>query len=184
MKHNNASGADNQQERLKTIGWIVGFVDGEGCFSVSIFRNATAKTKTGWQVFSEFVVSQGESSRNSLEKIKRHFRCGYIIVNKRKDNHHEHMLKYCVRSIGDLRTKIIPFFDKHKLITRKYKDFKIFKKIVNLIYQRKHLSEKGMIKIAQLISTMNRKKRPKFLESSETIRRTLSEAERRIERKI
>ena len=163
--------ADNQQESLKTIGWIVGFVDGEGCFSVSIFRNPTAKTKTGWQIFSEFVVSQGESSRKSLNKIMRYFKCGYIIVNKRKDNHHEHMLKYCVRSINDLREKIIPFFDKHQLVTRKNKDFKIFKKIVNLIYQQKHLSKNGMIRIARLISTMNRKKYPKFLESSETIRR-------------
>jgi hypothetical protein len=27
-----SSAADNQQERLIKIGWIVGFVDGEGCF--------------------------------------------------------------------------------------------------------------------------------------------------------
>ena len=26
----NMLGADNQQERLRTVGWIVGFVDGEG----------------------------------------------------------------------------------------------------------------------------------------------------------
>ena len=49
----NVSVADNQQERLDAE-WIVGFVDGEGCFSVSFFRNKT--TKFGWQVFPEFVV--------------------------------------------------------------------------------------------------------------------------------
>src|SRR6059058_6284304 len=36
-----------------TVGWIVGFVDGEGCFSVTIQKTTTA---TGWQVFPEFVV--------------------------------------------------------------------------------------------------------------------------------
>ncbi len=39
MPRNSAYSADNQQERLKTIGWIVGYVDGEGCFSVSVCRN-------------------------------------------------------------------------------------------------------------------------------------------------
>jgi hypothetical protein len=28
--------ADNQQERL--IGWITGFVDGEGCFSIGFVK--------------------------------------------------------------------------------------------------------------------------------------------------
>ena len=50
--------ADNQQERLLKIGWIVGFTDGEGCFSLSIFRNKTSKL--GWQVFPEFVITQGK----------------------------------------------------------------------------------------------------------------------------
>src|SRR5882762_1406842 len=59
----NMLGADNQQERLKAIGWIVGFVDGEGCFSVTI---QIATTSTGWQVFPEFVVTQGEKSLSTL----------------------------------------------------------------------------------------------------------------------
>ena len=43
----NASSADNQQERPEINGWIVGFTDGEGCFSVSIIRNKTSSL--GWQ---------------------------------------------------------------------------------------------------------------------------------------
>ena len=34
----NPDGAENQQERLIQQGWVVGFVDGEGCFSVSFVR--------------------------------------------------------------------------------------------------------------------------------------------------
>ena len=55
----NMLGADNQQERLRTVGWIVGFVDGEGCFSVTIQKATTA---TGWQVFPEFVVLKGRKA--------------------------------------------------------------------------------------------------------------------------
>jgi hypothetical protein len=174
MPSNKASGADNQQERLKIIGWITGFVDGEGCFSVSIFRNPKAKTKLGWQVFPEFVVSQGEKSRDSLELIMKYFNCGSLITNKRKDNHHENMLKYCVRSIADLNQKIIPFFEENKLKTYKKNDFMVFKKIVRLVFNKKHLSQKGLEKIGLLISTMNRRKYPKFLESSETKRQSVT----------
>ena len=174
MQSNKALGADNPQARPETIGWITGFVDGEGCFSVSIFRNPKAQTKLGWQVFPEFVVSQGEKSLASLELIKKYFGSGYIIRNNRHDNHHEAMMKYCVRSIADLKEKIIPFFDQHQLKTYKRNDFKVFKKIVQIIFDKKHLSQKGLERIARLIGTMNRKKYPKFLESSETIRRTSS----------
>ncbi len=45
MPSENVYGTDNQQERLKIIGWIVGFVDGEGCFSVSFIKNPTTRSK-------------------------------------------------------------------------------------------------------------------------------------------
>ena len=169
---NNASRAGNQQERLRLEGWITGFVDGEGCFTVSIIRNRSVTTKQGWQVFPEFVVSQGEKSRAALEKIERFFKCGYINLNTRRDNHHEQMLKYCVRSIHELNEKIIPFFERNKLKTYKQKDFQVFQKIIKLMIQRKHLSEKGLSRITSLIHTMNRRKYIQVLKSSETIRQT------------
>jgi hypothetical protein len=64
----NVTRADDQQERLELANWIVGFVDGEGCFSVSIFKNRTSKS--GFQVMPEFVVTQGHKSLHVLEEIK------------------------------------------------------------------------------------------------------------------
>src|SRR3989338_814020 len=109
--------ADNQQERLLKIGWIVGFVDGEGCFSVSIFRNHTSKL--GWQVFPEFVVTQGKKSLQALEEIKDFFGCGVILLNRRRDNHKEDLYRFAVRNLSDLTHLIIPFFQKHPLRTAK-----------------------------------------------------------------
>jgi len=161
---------DNQQERLKTIGWIVGYVDGEGCFSVSMFRNKS--TRHGWQVFPEFVVTQGEKSLNSLKMIQNFFGCGRTFVNRRYDNHKENLYRYCVRSIKDLNEKIIPFFRKNRLKTEKKKDFEMFVSIIELMLKQEHFDLKGLKKIANLIQEMNRKIPSKFLESSETIRRT------------
>jgi hypothetical protein len=161
---------DNQQERLKIIGWIVGYVDGEGCFSVSMFRNKT--TRYGWQVFPEFVVTQGEKSLKSLKFIRNFFGCGKIFINRRYDNHKEDIYRYCVRSIKDLDEKIIPFFKENNLKTEKKKDFEMFAKIVSLMLEQKHFSLKGLKRIANLIQKINRKMPSRFLESSETIRRS------------
>ena len=172
MPSNKASGADNQQERLKTIGWITGFVDGEGCFTVSITNFNVSKP--WYQVFPEFVVTQSESSVKALERIKEYFQCGQIHRNKRKDGRQEDLMKYCVRSISDLQNKIIPFFEENKLATHKHNDFLIFRKIIKLMAKKHHLKKTGLVKIVHLMGTMNnRKKNPKFLESSETIRRIL-----------
>ena len=114
---------DNQQERLNPW-WIVGFVDGEGCFSVSRFRNKTCSS--GYQTLFEFVVTQSENSRQAMEAIKDHFNCGHIYINHRYDNHHQHLLRYCVRKKEDLQKIIIPFFQKYPLQSAKKHQFEVF----------------------------------------------------------
>jgi hypothetical protein len=155
------SSADNQQERLKTTGWVVGFVDGEGCFSVSI--NRSPATKLGWQVVPEFVVTQGEKSLVSLQTLQDFFECGNIFVNHRSDNHKEHLYRYCVRALDDLRTKIVPFFWENPLRTSKHEDFKKFVQVLDLMEQGCHLTEEGIAEIAKIAETMNRKKPSRFL---------------------
>ncbi|MBI3685091.1 LAGLIDADG family homing endonuclease [Candidatus Azambacteria bacterium] len=163
---NNASHAGNQQERLIMIGWIVGFVDAEGCFSINFIkqpdrqeRNRMRKGyKTGYQVAYEFAVVQGAKSLKSLEKIRDFFGIGNIYINKRYDNHKEHLYRYCVRKRDDLRNVIVPFFKEHKLQTSKRYDFDQFVRCLNLIEKGEHLTKNGLIKIARITETMNHKK--------------------------
>jgi hypothetical protein len=164
----NVLGADNQQERLEIESWITGFTDGEGCFSVSFIKNKTSKT--GWQIFPEFVITQGEKSLPALKIFKKYFCSGNIYVNKRYDNHNENLYRYCIRSIGELNEKVIPFFKKHQLQTYKKNDFMIFAKIVKMMSEQKHFTTKGAIIIAKLVEKMNRKKASRFLKSPETTR--------------
>jgi hypothetical protein len=156
MSSNKAIGADNQQERLRTAQWIVGFVDGEGCFTVSIIKNST--TKFGKQIFPEFVVTQGKKSLSALKEIEKYFGCGSVILNKRYDNHNEHLYRYCVRSLKDLNKKIIPLFRKYPLRTSKKNDFLIFEKVVEMMIRKEHLKKSGWNKVLKMASQMNRKK--------------------------
>ena len=153
MPGENSTRAGNQQERL--IGWIVGFVDGEGCFTVSIFRNAT--TKTGWQVFPEFVVTQGARSRHVLHELRDYFGCGHISVNHRHDNHNAPLYRYCVRSMVHLRDRIVPFFERNSLRTAKIEDFRIFCKVLKRMERGAHLHPSGINEIAEMVEHMNRK---------------------------
>ena len=171
MPSKKAFSADNQQERQDYyFGWVVGFVDGEGYFSVGVFRNRILKN--GWQVFPEFVVTQGEKSLFALEELQKFFGCGKIFINKRYDNHREPLYRYCVRSTKDVREKIIPFFKKYPLRTAKRNDFGRFVKIISMMEQKIHLSKAGMKKIAKIVEQMNRRKSSRYLESSETLRQT------------
>src|SRR4051794_14496149 len=101
MGSENPSGADNQQERLLTNDWLVGFVDGEGCFSCPIYRSPT--TSLGWQVQPAFVVVQGASSKDVLDRMLSFFGCGRVNVNRRRDNHREDLYRFVVRRFVDLR---------------------------------------------------------------------------------
>ena len=158
----NSFGADNQQERLIKIGWIIGFVDGEGCFSIGIVRQASRKSrkgyKIGYQVFHEFAVTQGEKSIACLHELSEFFGVGAVYVNKRYDNHKEHLYRYVVRKREDLQTVVIPFFEKYPLRTSKQSDFQKFVKCLRIVEKDLHLSREGLISILEIAQTMNRQK--------------------------
>lgn len=168
MSSENLSGAVNQQERPGFEQWVVGFVDGEGCFSISVVKNAGCRL--GWQVQHEFSVSQAEPSRAILNELIEFFGCGAVIENNRYDNHHYRMLRYSVKRRYDLTERIIPFFEAQPLLTAKRADFEAFRTVTSMMMQGRHLTREGLAAIAEITQTMNRKQRSRYLESSETIR--------------
>jgi hypothetical protein len=168
MVGDNVSGAANQQERPLTAQWVVGFVDGEGCFSVPIFRNGSCRL--GWQFQPEFAVVQGARSVHVLRGLESFFGCGSVDVNRRHDNHREDVWRYHVRRFSELSNRIIPFFEANPLNTARAGDVAGFSVIVRLMEQRVHLNEEGLLQIAEIASTMNHRKRSQLVESSEAIR--------------
>jgi hypothetical protein len=152
----NVWSAENQQERLRATGWVVGFVDGEGCFSSPIYR--CGRMTLRWQVRPEFAVAQGASSRDVLEDLIRFFGCGKVYRNSRHDNHREDMFRYCVQRFGDLRDIVVPFFRENPLRTSKRENFEKFARIIDLMDLRRHLTVQGIIEIAEIAQTMNHRK--------------------------
>jgi hypothetical protein len=164
----NPSGAGNQQERPGAEQWVVGFVDGEGCFSISVVRNAVCRL--GWQIQHEFSVTQAAPSRSALEYLREVFGCGSLIENRRHDDHHHDLLRFSVKRRSDLVEVIVPFFEHNPLMTAKQLDFERFAAVLRMMEAGVHREEEGLRQIAQITETMNRKQRSRYLESSEAIR--------------
>lgn len=129
--------------------WIVGFVDGEGCFHVAINKNS--EMSCGYQVLPEFTVTQHQKDVKILYALKDHFGCGVVRVN--------HGDRYCyrVRKFSHLKEIIVPFFENHKLLTLKRVEFEKFRRVLLMCEQKQHLTVDGIQKIREIQHTMNRK---------------------------
>ncbi len=168
---------DNQQERILTPEYLAGFIDGEGCFSVSIHPNPNAKF--GWIIDPDFTINQHKQSLEFLERIQKFFGCGKI-YEKSPDK--SNVLTFTVYSRKTIFEKILPFIDKHPLLSNKRNDYKIFREIVTKMQNKDHHKIEGFHKIVKLAFGMNAfgKQRAYSLEevlrsSSETIRQTTDE---------
>ena len=137
------------QSRLEAQ-WVVGFVDGEGCFYVGI--NPHPEMSAGFQVLPEFTVAQHERDVQLLYALKQFFGCGVV-----RRNHAERMA-YRVRNVQHLRERIIPFFEKHPLKSKKHVDFMKFRKILLLMARGEHLDPEGIQRIQAIASQMNRQR--------------------------
>ena len=102
-------------ERLEA-NWVVGFVDGEGCFFVGI--NPHQEMTTQYQVLPEFTVVQHQRDIQLLHALKKFFGCGVV-----RRNHAERMA-FRVRRLEHLNEIIVPFFEKHPLKSKKRIDFR------------------------------------------------------------
>jgi hypothetical protein len=128
--------------------WLVGFVDGEGCFYVNTKK---AKSKLGIQVISTFFISQHSRDELLLSKIIDYLGCGSI----EKSSTRLDETKFIVYKFSDIFDKVIPFFKNHPLQSVKNLDFQDFCLIANLMKNKDHLNPKGLEKISLIKSRMN-----------------------------
>ena len=134
--------------------WVVGFVDGEGCFHVSILRHP--EMTVGYQVLPEFTVVQHERDVQILYALKRFFGCGVVRRN------HGDRWAYRVRKLTCLE-RVCDFFTRHPLKTRKQVDFVRFRRIVQKMKEGHHLTPEGLREIVEIALRMNTGKREALL---------------------
>ena len=152
--------ADNQQVSKNVHDdYFSGFVDGEGCFYVGFSKRTDLPL--GWQIITEFHVSQNPGSMSVLRALQRRLQCGYLKPNHATNTNDKTWI-YIVKNRRDLLLKVFPFFDLHPLQTTKYTDYLIFKKVVVLIEKKSHLTKEGFRDIVNLVFSNKRETKKRY----------------------
>jgi LAGLIDADG endonuclease len=128
--------------------YISGYVDGEGCFTVSI--SPRAKLVVGWEVRPSFSVSQNGDRAEVLRLIQRWFGCGSI-----RPDRSDKTLKWETRALDDLLERVLPHFERYPLLSGKHADFERFSSVCRVMAAGGHRSRRGLVEIVEFASQMN-----------------------------
>lgn len=98
-----------------------------------------------------FVITLHIKDTPLLLMIKSVFGVGTIIFDEKRES-----VRYEVTSLKDLTNVIIPHFEKYPLLTQKRADYELFKKVVELMNQKEHLTTEGLNNIMSLRASINK----------------------------
>ena len=140
----------NQDEGVNSMldpNYIVGFVDGEGCFSITLNKNGPRLP----EVRLLFEIELREDDEDILVEIKKVLNCGaiYRLDYARYTKWRPHV-KYKVSNFTDIYEKIIPFFKRYPLQAKKRQSFEQFCQVAELIKAKHHLTEEGIRQIKSI----------------------------------
>lgn len=130
--------------------WLVGFVDGEGCFFVRIQKS---KVSLGESVLLKFVITQHVRDLRLIRSLENTFGCGRVEISNKG------WAYYIVTVFSDILNNIKPFFDQYPLQGVKQKNFDDFSKVVSLMENKEHLTKEGLEKIKQIKLGMNKERK-------------------------
>lgn len=156
MESDNPIGAGNQQgrpPRKLTPDYVSGFVDGEGCFCVSIHPHPTVRYGTRWLIAPCFQVYQHSSNADILEQLKIFFGCGRVTAKGPNSN----VKTFSIYRRSELESVVIPFFDASPLISEKRLDYLKFRTIVLAMQRGDHKEPTAYRRMVELAFTMNQR---------------------------
>ena len=152
--HSSSINIERREKPIKlSSDYVVGLTDGEGCFYVET-RSPYGAYKTP-RVEMHFFIKMTEEEILLLRSVQKFFGCGGVYYQREYRQNQRACYRFGVTAQKDLHNRIIPFFDKHQLKSKKLRNFLLFKEIGNLVKKREHKNPNGFEKIKQLKLQMN-----------------------------
>ena len=126
--------------------WISGFTQSDGSFVISYIN-----TKSGMPIrpVPVFNLTQSNLDYDLFMEIKKYLGIGKVYNNREN-------VTFVVKSIDEIVEVLMPLFDKHPLRGSKFAGYDIFKTVVLMIKDKKHLTLEGVIQILNLSYFMNK----------------------------
>jgi LAGLIDADG DNA endonuclease family protein len=140
--------AGSQRGSVDLPSYISGYIDGEGCFTVSIAPRPTLLV--GWEVRPSCSVSQNGDRNEVLLAIQRYFHCGTL-----RPDRSDRTIKWEVRSLPVILSTVIPHFRRYPMQSGKQCDFELFADICERMARGEHRVPDGLREIVQRAGRMN-----------------------------
>lgn len=145
---------------LSENGWLSGFIDSNGSFSVqhTKLENGAKKKKISCRLRIEQTMLDpitNDSYIKVLTDISNFLNCN-LLTRKQKSTGNEY---YTLTASSRMSLNIIiNYLEKYPLFSSKYLDYIDWKKIVLLIIENKHYTEQGIDKTESVRNSMNRQR--------------------------
>ena len=144
--------------------WVAGFISGDGSFYLSIRSKISPTSAKGniWRSVSLiFGVNLHIRDKDVIQALAYYFNSlngngsDSLTVKPYSISIRNHSVSLYIRRLSDIVNIIIPFFEKHPILGVKSLDFADFKKVVEIVQNKEHLTSSGFKSIKKINSTMN-----------------------------
>ena len=134
--------------------WLIGFIEGEGNFTIGMYRSKTHKS--GFAVAPMFVIGLDLKDKLLLEKIKEKLGFGSIYIQRKT-----HSFQYVIKNKRDVHNLIL-WLENKSWYGHKKKNFDLFKEAFYIKYPNKKTLKLDKSfdfdRIKEIRLEMNRKK--------------------------
>ena len=137
-------------EEIKNPYWLAGFTSGDGTFYIDINKDKKKLGETARLVFKIYQHSKDEKLMRSLVNF---FSCGRYVPRSTKD-----FGEFIISKFSDINGKVIPFFDKYKIVGIKFEDYQDWTKVAELMKNKAHLTSEGLDQIRNIKVGMNKRR--------------------------
>lgn len=136
--------------------WLVGFVEGEGVFTVEIMKSTS---RTGYTILPRFQLSVHKKDRTIVEQIHQILGVGEVrdISMERLRVKGVKASDQCMYDVTRLCDCFVlkKFFEEHPLQSSKKKAFAKWSEILGIVKLGQHATKGGLLKIAKIRDEMN-----------------------------
>lgn len=144
------------------------------CFDLQ-FRKDSRKERlnspTYYRWKAQFIITGPKENVKIMRRIKKELGCGNIHIVKNQ-------ARFSVQNISEISNMVIPYFKKNKLQGDKKKDFELWQKATDIIYQNKGIyiskwKKNNLVSLMHIQKSMAKykgnSKEPKWLEMAKTL---------------
>ena len=143
------------QPNVLSSDYIVGLTDGEGSFSVYINPPNKKHHAINYRIQCRYYIKMREDELPLLQKVRNFWRCGKVYFQKEYRKNQRDNYRFEIFDYDFLSSRVVPFFRRHPLQSKRIKDFEIFCKILDLAMKKAHHTKKGLQRIMKLKKHMH-----------------------------